>query len=282
MVRLAPLWDDLVILVGCQTALMAGVFGYFQSDLKRVIAFSTCSQLGYMMVSVGLGESGAEASMSHLMTHASFKAALFLSAGLVIGVSGGHQHVARYGALAGVHTSLFCFMTLVLASLSLVGWPELSGFYSKETILNMAYGTGHALSEVGHTLLLLTALLTSCYSAKLLVQGFVLDYSGGRLAGPVHEGDGASWWLPTLAMTLLLTDIVLKVWVGTSALSGLVWFVPWGVKTLPFGLVLSGVLSALAGTAIWMNSLTLVRKSWVVWCRGECWRSREGGWRRSC
>ena len=105
MVRLAPFWDDLVILVGSLTALMAGVFGYFQSDPKRVIAFSTCSQLGYMMVSVGLGELGAEARVSHLMTHAGFKAALFLAAGLVIGVSGGHQHVARYGALSGVHTT---------------------------------------------------------------------------------------------------------------------------------------------------------------------------------
>jgi NADH:ubiquinone oxidoreductase subunit 5 (subunit L)/multisubunit Na+/H+ antiporter MnhA subunit len=261
MVRLAPFWDDLVILVGSLTAFMAGVFGYFQSDLKRVIAFSTCSQLGYMMVSVGLGELGAEASLSHLMTHASFKAALFLAAGLVIGVSGGHQHVARYGALSGVHTSLFCFMTLVLASASLVGWPELSGFYSKETILNLSYGTGHALADVGHTLMLVTAFLTSCYSAKLIFQGFVMD-----LSGSVNMLPAASHWiLPSLAMTLLLTDIVLKVWIGTNLLSGIVWFVPWGVKTLPFGLVVAGILSALAGTAIWMNNLALVRLCGTRW-----------------
>jgi proton-translocating NADH-quinone oxidoreductase chain L len=262
MVRLAPFWDDLVILVGSLTAFMAGVFGYFQSDLKRVIAFSTCSQLGYMMVSVGLGELGAEASLSHLMTHASFKAALFLAAGLVIGVSGGHQHVARYGALSGVHTSLFCFMTLVLASASLVGWPELSGFYSKETILNLSYGTGHALADVGHTLMLVTAFLTSCYSAKLIFQGFVMDLSGFGLAPASSASD---WILPTLAMTLLLTDIVLKVWIGTNLLSGIVWFVPWGVKTLPFGLVVAGILSALAGTAIWMNNLALVRLCGTRW-----------------
>lgn len=281
MVRLAPFWDDLVLIVGSLTALMAGVFGYFQSDLKRVIAFSTCSQLGYMMVSVGLGEHGAEASLSHLMTHASFKAALFLAAGLLIGVSGGQQHTARYGALSGVHTSLFTFMTLVLASLSLVGWPELSGFYSKETIINLSYGASSALSDVAHTLMLLTAFLTSCYSAKLLYQGFVMDYSGRPFGGfPVRATDKSLSsstsnpkqmlnvlvsLMPSLAMTILLLDILIKVWIGTNLLSGIVWFVPWGVKTLPFGLVIAGILSAMAGTAVWMNSMTLVRFCGTRW-----------------
>jgi len=107
MVRLGPFvaGSDLIILVGALTAFMAGVFGFFQADLKRVIAFSTCSQLGYMMVSVGLGEFGAEASMTHLMTHASFKAGLFLAAGVVIMSTSGNQHMARYG---GSH-SCICF-----------------------------------------------------------------------------------------------------------------------------------------------------------------------------
>ena len=135
MIRLGPFWDDLVILVGTLTAFMAGVFGFFQSDLKRVIAFSTCSQLGYMMVSVALGELGAEASMCHLMTHASFKAALFLAAGVVIQACAGNQHLARYGG--GHMGSSPSLLTLLVGSLSLVGWPELSGFYSKETILNL-------------------------------------------------------------------------------------------------------------------------------------------------
>ena len=74
--------DELILVVGTLTAFTAGVFGFYQSDLERVIAFSTCSQLGHMMVNVALGSLGAEASMCHLMTHASFKSALFLAAGV--------------------------------------------------------------------------------------------------------------------------------------------------------------------------------------------------------
>ncbi len=91
MIRLSIFDNTLVLLVGALTAIMGGVFGLFQNDLKRVIAFSTCSQLGYMLVSLGLGELGVEASMSHLMSHASFKAGLFLAAGVVIMSSGGYQ-----------------------------------------------------------------------------------------------------------------------------------------------------------------------------------------------
>lgn len=101
MVRLSIFDNTLVLLVGSLTALMGGIFGLFQNDLKRVIAFSTCSQLGYMMVSVGLGEHGVEASMSHLMSHASFKAGLFLAAGVVIVSSGGYQklRISRLGVI---------------------------------------------------------------------------------------------------------------------------------------------------------------------------------------
>jgi len=134
MVRLGPLMggSDLVILVGSLTAFMGGIFGLFQSDLKRVIAFSTCSQLGYLLVSVGLGDYGAEASMSHLMTHASYKAALFLAAGVIIMSTNGNQQMARYGGLSVTHSSIFCFLTLLVGSLSLVGFPETSGFILKK------------------------------------------------------------------------------------------------------------------------------------------------------
>jgi NADH:ubiquinone oxidoreductase subunit 5 (subunit L)/multisubunit Na+/H+ antiporter MnhA subunit len=257
LVRLHIHDETFVILVGSLTAFMAGVFGAHQSDLKRVIAFSTCSQLGYMMVSVGLGEIGGEASMGHLMTHASFKAALFLAAGMVITGSGGNQHVARFGGSA--HSSLFCMLTLLVGSLSLVGWPELSGFYSKETILNLAVVCANPVADIAHSLLLFTALLTSAYTTKLFFQSFVLDFSGSAAHGvaPVRN------LLPTLAMGLLLVDIMMKVWVGTNFLSGILFFVPWGVKTLPFGLVLGGILTATA--AVGTERFTLIRFCGTRW-----------------
>jgi proton-translocating NADH-quinone oxidoreductase chain L len=241
--------DELfVIIVGCLTAFMAALFGATQNDLKRVIAFSTCSQLGYMMVSLGLGEIGAEASMGHLMSHASFKAVLFLAAGMVISGNGGNQNITRYGG--GAHSSMFTRLTLLVASLSLIGFPELSGFYSKETILNLAAICAHPVADVAHILLLLTALLTSAYTTKLFYQCFIVDFSGLNVT-PVRNK------LPTLAMAILLLDIMLKVWVGTNLLSGMLFFIPWGVKTLPFGLMIAGILTATA--AVGSERFTLIR-----------------------
>lgn len=254
LVRLHIHDDYFVVLVGALTAFMAGVFGAHQADLKRVIAFSTCSQLGYMMVSVGLGEIGGEASMGHLMTHASFKAALFLAAGMVISGSGGNQHMARYGGSA--HSSLFCMLTLLVGSLSLVGWPELSGFYSKETILNLSVVCANPIADIAHTLLLLTAMLTSAYTTKLFFQSFLVDFSGSA-ATPVRN------LLPTLAMAILLFDVMAKVWVGTNLLSGILFFIPWGVKTLPFGLVLAGIFTATA--AVGSERFTLIRFCGTRW-----------------
>ena len=261
MVRLGPFWDDLVILVGCLTAFMAGVFGFFQADIKRVIAFSTCSQLGYMMVSVGLGEMGAEASMCHLMTHASFKAALFLAAGVILMSVGGHQHMARYGSLSASHCSMLCFLTLMVGSLSLVGFPETSGFYSKEVILNLSYSFANPIADYAHTMLLIAALITSCYTAKMFFQSFMLDFSGYDFnVAPLSKNTSP---LIAAAMTILLLDILLKIWVGTNLLSGILLFIPWGVKNLPAGLVIAGVLSATA--AIGSKQFALVRFSATRW-----------------
>lgn len=243
MVRLSVFYDDLIIIVGSLTALMAGIFGYFQSDLKRVIAFSTCSQLGYMMVSVGLGEFGADASICHLMTHASFKAALFLSAGVIIMAAGGsNQNMARYGGLSGIHCSLLSFVTLLIACLCLMGMPETSGFYSKETIINYSYVCFNPLADYAHTLLILAALITCSYTVKLFIQSFLYDYSGNDFN--VSGISPNTHFLIGIAFTVLLFDIMFKIWTGTNLLSGILFFVPWGVKTLPVGLMIAGFLTA--------------------------------------
>jgi proton-translocating NADH-quinone oxidoreductase chain L len=245
MVRLSVFYDDLILVVGSLTALMAGIFGFFQADLKRVIAFSTCSQLGYMMVSVGLGEFGADASICHLMTHASFKAALFLSAGVIIMAAGGsNQHMARYGSLSAIHCSLFCFVTLLIACLCLMGMPETSGFYSKETIINYSYVCFNPLADYAHTLLILAALITCSYTVKLFIQSFLYDFSGNDFN--VSGISPNSHFLIGIAFTVLICDIIFKIWTGTNLLSGILFFVPWGVKTLPVGLMIAGFLTATA------------------------------------
>lgn len=261
MVRTASLLSDTVVLIGSLTALMAGIFGLYQSDLKRVIAYSTCSQLGYMMVSVGLGELGAEATMGHLMTHASFKAALFLAAGMVISSAGGNKHVARYGSLSGAYTTISTYTMLLVCSLSLMGWPETSGFYSKEVIINLAYNSVQPFADYAHTMLLLAAFVTSLYSAKLFYQSFFLDYSGyNTYASSVYSTRNL---LVLLAFTILLTDVVLKVWVGTNLLNCILTFTPWTVKTLPFGLVLGGIVTAASLVSANNSVANPVSLAWV-------------------
>jgi NADH:ubiquinone oxidoreductase subunit 5 (subunit L)/multisubunit Na+/H+ antiporter MnhA subunit len=234
-----------------------------------------------MMVSVGLGEFGAEASMTHLMTHASFKAALFLAAGVIIMSTSGNQHMARYGGLSVSHCSIFCFLTLLVGSLSLVGFPETSGFYSKEAILNLSYsffnGGSLAIAYYAHTLLYITAFITTCYTAKLFFQSFMYDFSGSLnqsslshlpqglgTASSSVKGSKTDLLIIT-AISILLLDIVLKIWVGTSLISGIVFFIPWGVKTLPFGLVIAGILSATALAPGSSQQLYILRFSATRW-----------------
>lgn len=261
MIRISIFDNTLVLLVGSLTAFMAAIFGLFQNDLKRVIAFSTCSQLGYMMVSVGLGEFGVEASMGHLVTHASFKAGLFLAAGVIIMSSGGYQHMGRYGGLTGIHCSLFGYLTLLLCGLSLMGLPETSGFYSKETIINCSYVYSHPFADYCHTLLLLSAFVTCTYTIKLFVQSFFFDFSG--LDFNIAQASRPTSWLLALAFSVLLLDIVTKIWMGSNLLSGILLFVPWLVKTLPVGLIIGGFLTATS--AVTSQSFSLIRFNASRW-----------------
>jgi NADH:ubiquinone oxidoreductase subunit 5 (subunit L)/multisubunit Na+/H+ antiporter MnhA subunit len=219
------------------TALAAAVYAACMTDLKRTIAFSTCSQLGFMMAAAANG--ATEASLSHLMTHASFKAALFLAAGLAMHGAGSSQHVHRYGAARRSHAAM---TTLLLASLALVGAPETSGFYSKEAILNYSYlhNGAHAI----HLTLLLATGLTGCYASTLLVQCVCLDMSGSSRTPARQAG-----WVGLIALAGLLLDGVVKVWSQTHVGSALLTYAPVSAKTLPLAQVIAGALTALAGVS---------------------------------
>jgi len=131
----APTILTIVTLVGALTAFFAATAGLVQNDIKKVIAYSTCSQLGYMIFACGL--SNYHASLFHLINHAFFKALLFLSAGAIIHSLSNEQDMRRYGGLLTLlpYTALM----LMIGSLSLMGLPFLTGFYSKDLILELAY-----------------------------------------------------------------------------------------------------------------------------------------------
>jgi len=135
-----------IAIVGAITAFMAATIGVVQNDIKKVIAYSTCSQLGYMVFACGI--SNYAISMFHLMNHAFFKALLFLSAGCVIHAMADEQDMRKLGGL--ISSLPFTYSMMVIGSLSLMGFPFLTGFYSKDAILEVAYASYSFQGSFGH------------------------------------------------------------------------------------------------------------------------------------
>ena len=161
----APLTLEIVAIVGAATALFAGTIGLVQNDIKRVLAYSTVSQLGYMFLAMGVGAFGA--GIFHLYTHAFFKACLFLGSGAVIHALHGEQDIRNMGGLKK-HLPI-TYWTFLIASLAIAGVPLLSGFFSKDEILFETFREGH---RVLWTIGALTSLLTATYMFRLVFLTF--------------------------------------------------------------------------------------------------------------
>jgi len=172
---------EVVLWVGTATALFAATVGLVQPDIKRVLAYSTVSQLGYMFAAIGLGAYAA--AIFHLVTHAFFKALLFLGAGSVIHGLGGEQDLRKMGGLSS--RMMTTTITTTVGGLGLAGVPGLAGFFSKDEILAAAFHSGHL---VVWGLLLLGAFLTAFYTSRLLFLAFYSDPRMSREAAHhVHE-----------------------------------------------------------------------------------------------
>jgi NADH-quinone oxidoreductase subunit L len=166
--ELAPIALGVVTFFGATTAFFAATVGLVQNDIKRVVAYSTCSQLGYMFVAEGVGAYGT--GMFHLFTHAFFKALLFLGAGAVIHALHHEQDMRRMGALRRVLP--FTWAMMLIGTLSLTGFPFTSGFVSKDAIIEAAYAAGTPIAMYGFVLTAIAALLTSFYSWRLMFLTF--------------------------------------------------------------------------------------------------------------
>ena len=165
MFELAPHAKEFVVVIGAITAFFAASVGLVQNDIKRVIAYSTCSQLGYMFVALGVGAYGA--GVFHLFTHAFFKALLFLSAGSVIHAVSGEQDMRKMGGLGPYIKITFAMM--VIGNLALTGFPFTSGYFSKDAIIEAAYVAG---SGFAFWALIIAAVFTSFYSWRLTFMTF--------------------------------------------------------------------------------------------------------------
>ncbi len=165
MFELAPHAKDFVVLIGAVTAFFAASVGLVQNDIKRVIAYSTCSQLGYMFVALGVGAYGA--GVFHLFTHAFFKALLFLGSGSVIHAMSGEQDMRKMGGLAPLIKITFVMM--IIGNLALTGFPFTAGYFSKDAIIESAFA---AHAGFAFWALVIAACFTSFYSWRLAFMTF--------------------------------------------------------------------------------------------------------------
>ena len=199
-----------VAVIGCATAFFAATIGLVQTDIKRVLAYSTVSQLGYMFLACGVG--AFSAGIFHLMTHAFFKALLFLAAGSVIHAMGGEQDMRKMGGLS--KKIKYTYWTMLIATLAIAGIPPLAGFFSKDAILLSAFQIegGHPLYAIG----LLTALLTSFYMFRLIFLTFHGKPRYDEHKVHVHE----SPWSMLGPLVILAVLSVIGGWLAAPALLG--------------------------------------------------------------
>jgi NADH-ubiquinone oxidoreductase chain 5 len=203
MSRCSPIFEflnnvlEIITFFGGITSFFAASVGLLQNDLKKVIAYSTCSQLGYMVFACGL--SNYPAGIFHLSNHAFFKALLFLSAGAVIHVIADEQDIRKIGGLK--HLIPYTYSTMIVGSLALIGFPFLTGFYSKDLILECAYGKYTLISHFSYYLGSVGAFLTAFYSTRLLYLTFLSNPNGNK---PVIIFSSDSGYLISLVLGCLV------------------------------------------------------------------------------
>ncbi len=190
VVRCSPIYEysptilNFITIIGMSTALFAATVALVQNDIKKIIAYSTCSQLGYMFFATGVG--AYNVAMFHLFTHAFFKALLFLGAGSVIHSFKDEQDINKMG---GVYKNLpFTYSLMMIGTLALTGFPFLSGFYSKDLIIEFAYLKGNTVGYYACAIGIFTAVLTSIYSWRLIFKTFHGEYNNKSLSiSKMHE-----------------------------------------------------------------------------------------------
>ena len=183
VVRCSPIYEyselalNVITIVGMSTAFFAATIALVQTDIKKIIAYSTCSQLGYMFFAAGVG--AYNVAMFHLFTHAFFKALLFLGSGSVIHAFKDEQNINNMG---GVWKKLpYTYALMIIGTLALTGFPFLSGFYSKDAIIEFAYLRGNTTGYYAATIGIFTAFITSIYSWRLMFKTFHGEYNNKNI-----------------------------------------------------------------------------------------------------
>ncbi|HTR15729.1 MAG TPA: NADH-quinone oxidoreductase subunit L, partial [Acetobacteraceae bacterium] len=263
MVRMSPLMEwapgalGFVTFIGASTCFFAATVGCVQNDIKRVIAYSTCSQLGYMFMAAGVG--AYQASVFHLLTHAFFKALLFLCAGSVIHAMSEEQDIRRMG---GIWRKVpITYVTMWIGSLALAGIPFFAGYWSKDAILESAYAAHSAVGTYGFICGVSAAFLTAFYSWRLLIMTF---HGKPRADHHTMEHVHESPWVITGPLIVLSIGAVFAGWAFHGQFIGEGQAAFWrgaifngpanhilaAAETVPFLISLLPTLVGLAGIAL--------------------------------
>ncbi len=203
---LIPAVLNIVLFVGLLTAFWAAIAGLFQNDIKKVLAYSTISQLGYMFMAAGVA--AFDVSIFHVFTHAFFKAALFLGAGAVIHSLTGEQDMRRMGGL--LKKMPLTSLVMIFGFLAIIGFPGFAGFWSKDLILEKLY-VSSSMGPYLYAMALLTAIITAIYMGRLIIMTFFGKYRGSaEQEAHIHEAPA----------TMLIPMLILSV---GSAFAGFLW-----------------------------------------------------------
>jgi len=208
----SPVALAVVACIGAFTALFAATIGLVQTDIKRVLAYSTVSQLGYMFLACGVG--AYSAAIFHLFTHAFFKALLFLAAGSVIHALGGEQNLFKMGGLR--RRIPITFWTMTAGVFAIAGLPPLAGFFSKDEILYRAFASAGPLGHILWLVGLVTALLTSLYMFRL----WYLAFFGAPRFDEHHTHPHESPWSMLAPLSILAALSIVGGWLGVPAFLG--------------------------------------------------------------
>jgi NADH-quinone oxidoreductase subunit L len=264
----APTALTVVAIIGTLTAFFAATIGIAQTDIKKVLAYSTVSQLGYMFMACGAG--AFSAGIFHLMTHAFFKGLLFLGAGSVIHACGGEQDLRKMGGLKSYIP--WTFLTMSIATLAIAGIPPLAGFWSKDEILWKAYQVSKVYWGIG----VVTAFITSFYMFRLWYMTFFDDYRGAHDEGHGSHGhDSHGHGEPHESPMVMLVPLMIL-----AVLSLVGGFVGWGNHFEHFLAPVFGTAEATAEVASSITERLLMGVSVAVallgwWLAYQLYRKRQ-------
>jgi len=221
VVRCSPLFEyseialNFVTIIGMTTAFFAATVALVQNDIKKIVAYSTCSQLGYMFFAAGIG--AYHVAMFHLFTHAFFKALLFLGSGCVIHSFNGEQDIRSMG---GVWKKIpYTYVLMLIGTLALTGFPFLSGYYSKDAIIEFAYLKGTTLGYTAAGIGILTAFLTAIYSWRLIFKTFHGKYNNKNSTLSKIKDSSLIMLIPTsfLAIGAVFAGMIFKdIFIGNN------------------------------------------------------------------